>query len=56
MVLKATRLLIELLVTFLLQHIATAELYKQQSQMNMNQQKLEIDCTRWNSTQYMIQC
>ena len=36
--------------------LATAELYKQQSQMNMNQQKLKIDCTtRWNSTLYMIQ-
>ena len=32
--------------------LATAELYKQQSQMNMNQQKLKID---WNSTLYMIQ-
>jgi len=32
-----------------------AELYKQQSQMNMDQQKLKIDCaTRWNSTLYMI--
>ena len=36
--------------------LATAELYKQQSQMNMNQQKLKIYCTRrWNSTLYMIQ-
>ena len=36
--------------------LATAELYKQQSQMNMNHQKLKIDCiTRWNSTLYMIQ-
>ena len=36
--------------------LATAELYKQQSQMNMDQQKLKIDCTtRWNSTLYMIQ-
>ena len=37
--------------------LASAELYKQQSQMNMNHQKLKIDCiTRWNSTLYMIQC
>ena len=36
--------------------LATAELYKQQSQMNMDQQKLKMDCTtRWNSTLYMIQ-
>ena len=29
--------------------MAMAELYKQQSQMNMNQQKLKIDCaTKWN--------
>ena len=36
--------------------LATAELYKQQSQMNMNHQKLKIDCImRWNSTLYMIQ-
>ena len=37
--------------------LAMAELYKQQSQMNMDQQKLKMDCTtRWNSTLYMIQC
>ena len=36
--------------------LATAELYKQQSQMNMNQRKPKIDCmTRWNSILYMIQ-
>ena len=36
--------------------LATAELYKQQSQMSMDQQKLKMDCTtRWNSTLYMIQ-
>ena len=36
--------------------LAAAELYKQRSQINMNQQKLKIDCTtRWNSTLYMIQ-
>ena len=36
--------------------LATAELYKQQSQMNMDQQNLKIYCTtRWNSTLYMIQ-
>ena len=35
--------------------MAMAELYKQQSQMNMDQQKLKIDCaTRWNSILYMI--
>ena len=35
--------------------LAMAELYKQQSQMNMDQQKLKIDCaTRWNSILYMI--
>jgi len=34
--------------------LATAGLYKQQSQMNMDQQKLKIDCaTRWNSTLYI---
>ena len=41
-ILKTTRLLIELLQ---ISTLATAELYKQQSQMNMNQQKLKIDCT-----------
>ena len=36
--------------------LATAEQYKTQSQMNMHQQKLEMDSTtRWNSTLYMIQ-
>ena len=36
--------------------LATAELSKQQFQMNMNQQKFKIDCiTRWNSILYMIQ-
>ena len=35
--------------------LATAELYKQQSQMNLNQQRLKIDCMkRWNNTLYMI--
>jgi len=35
--------------------LATAELYKTQSQMNMHQQKLKMDSTtRWNSTLYMI--
>ena len=36
--------------------LARAELYKTQSQMNMDQQKLEMDCTTWwNSTLCMIQ-
>ena len=36
--------------------MATAELYKQQVEMNMAKQKLKMDCpTRWNSTLYMIQ-
>ena len=36
--------------------LATAELYKQQVEMNMYKQKLKVDCfTRWNSTLYMIQ-
>ena len=36
--------------------LTTAKLYKQQGQMNMDKQKLKMDCsTRWNSTLYMIQ-
>ena len=36
--------------------LATAELYKQQVQMNIDKQKLKMDCSnRWNSTLYMFQ-